>query len=146
MRFRITLYMIFFVLNDNDCCQLFDLTGAPCDDFNGYCDVFYKCRGVDADGPLAKLKDLLFSKESIESVRKWVTVSVFVLPFSLIFRCQINNAKAAGDEFYLWVLALTTCLFTGVLVGRFADGRGLRAPDGPIYHSMCRTYPKQQSQ
>jgi len=36
--------------------------GSPCDNYQGYCDVFLKCRAVDAEGPLARLKNLLFNK------------------------------------------------------------------------------------
>lgn len=43
--------------------------------FQGYCDVFFKCRAVDAEGPLARLKNLLFNKETLLSVAQWVTVS-----------------------------------------------------------------------
>lgn len=46
--------------------------GAPCDDFNGYCDVFLKCRAVDADGPLSRLKDKFFSKEAILGYFEWI--------------------------------------------------------------------------
>ncbi|OXA56052.1 Disintegrin and metalloproteinase domain-containing protein 10 [Folsomia candida] len=47
--------------------------GAPCDNFQGYCDVFLKCRAVDAEGPLARLKNLLFNKETLLNVAQWVT-------------------------------------------------------------------------
>lgn len=46
--------------------------GAPCDDYNGYCDVFLKCRAVDADGPLSRLKDKFFSKEAIMGYFEWI--------------------------------------------------------------------------
>ena len=46
--------------------------GAPCDDFNGYCDVFLKCRAVDADGPLSRLKNKFFSKEAILGYFEWI--------------------------------------------------------------------------
>ncbi|XP_078360302.1 LOW QUALITY PROTEIN: disintegrin and metalloproteinase domain-containing protein 10-like [Oculina patagonica] len=46
--------------------------GAPCDDYNGYCDVFLKCRAVDADGPLSRLKDKFFSKEAILGYFAWI--------------------------------------------------------------------------
>lgn len=49
--------------------------GAPCDNFQGYCDVFLKCRAVDAEGPLARLKNLLFNKETLLNIAQWVTVS-----------------------------------------------------------------------
>ncbi|KAK0168219.1 hypothetical protein PV327_002044 [Microctonus hyperodae] len=47
--------------------------GSPCDNFQGYCDVFLKCRAVDAEGPLARLKNLLFNKETLLTVAQWVT-------------------------------------------------------------------------
>ena len=49
--------------------------GSPCDNFQGYCDVFLKCRAVDAEGPLAKLKNLLFNKDTLRSVTQWMMVS-----------------------------------------------------------------------
>ncbi|RZF45240.1 hypothetical protein LSTR_LSTR010384 [Laodelphax striatellus] len=39
----------------------------------GYCDVFFKCRAVDAEGPLARLKNTLFNKETLLTVTQWVT-------------------------------------------------------------------------
>lgn len=42
----------------------------------GYCDVFQKCRAVDAEGPLARLKNLLFNQDTLNSVAEWITVSV----------------------------------------------------------------------
>uniref|UniRef100_A0A348G5Z3 ADAM10 endopeptidase n=1 Tax=Odontomachus monticola TaxID=613454 RepID=A0A348G5Z3_ODOMO len=47
--------------------------GSPCDNFQGYCDVFLKCRAVDTEGPLARLKNLLFNKETLSTVAQWVT-------------------------------------------------------------------------
>ncbi|CAG2122119.1 unnamed protein product, partial [Medioppia subpectinata] len=37
--------------------------GTPCDNYNGYCDAFQKCREVDPSGPLATLRRLLLSNE-----------------------------------------------------------------------------------
>lgn len=37
-----------------------------------YCDVFQKCREVDPSGPLATLRKLLLSEESIASFKKWM--------------------------------------------------------------------------
>ena len=42
----------------------------------GYCDVFLKCRRVDAEGPLVQLKNLLFSEKTLMTIVEWVTVSV----------------------------------------------------------------------
>ncbi|XP_050319358.1 uncharacterized protein LOC126752527 isoform X1 [Bactrocera neohumeralis] len=47
--------------------------GSPCDNFQGYCDVFLKCRAVDADGPLVRLKNLLLNRETLLTVAQWVT-------------------------------------------------------------------------
>ncbi|XP_076311561.1 disintegrin and metalloproteinase domain-containing protein 10-like [Tachypleus tridentatus] len=47
--------------------------GSPCNDFKGYCDVFQKCRAVDAEGPLARLKNLLFNQKTLMDIRQWVT-------------------------------------------------------------------------
>lgn len=47
--------------------------GSPCNNFQGYCDVFQKCRAVDAEGPLAKLKSLLLNQRTLLSVKQWVT-------------------------------------------------------------------------
>lgn len=58
----------------------------------GYCDIFRKCRSVDANGPLARLKNLLFNRKTIETVTQWVQVSgkevvfFFVLPLIVSFR------------------------------------------------------------
>ncbi|XP_051565379.1 disintegrin and metalloproteinase domain-containing protein 10-like isoform X1 [Myxocyprinus asiaticus] len=46
--------------------------GSPCNDFKGYCDVFMKCRLVDADGPLARLKKAIFNPELYTSIAEWI--------------------------------------------------------------------------
>ena len=50
--------------------------GSPCNDFKGYCDVFMKCRLVDADGPLARLKKAIFNPELYENIAEWIVVGV----------------------------------------------------------------------
>ncbi|KRT80735.1 hypothetical protein AMK59_4955, partial [Oryctes borbonicus] len=47
--------------------------GSPCDNFQGYCDVFLKCRAVDAEGPLVRLVNLLINKDTLLTVSQWVT-------------------------------------------------------------------------
>uniref|UniRef100_A0A671PHS5 Disintegrin and metalloproteinase domain-containing protein 10 n=1 Tax=Sinocyclocheilus anshuiensis TaxID=1608454 RepID=A0A671PHS5_9TELE len=49
--------------------------GSPCNDFKGYCDVFMKCRLVDADGPLARLKKAIFNPELYTSIAEWIVAS-----------------------------------------------------------------------
>ncbi|XP_055059047.2 disintegrin and metalloproteinase domain-containing protein 10 isoform X1 [Misgurnus anguillicaudatus] len=46
--------------------------GSPCNDFKGYCDVFKKCRLVDADGPLARLKKAIFNPELYKGIAQWI--------------------------------------------------------------------------
>lgn len=46
--------------------------GSPCDDYKGYCDVFMRCRQVDADGPLARLKKAIFNAELYENIAEWI--------------------------------------------------------------------------
>lgn len=55
--------------------------GSPCNDFRGYCDVFMRCRLVDADGPLARLKKAIFNPELYENIAEWIVVSIFILLF-----------------------------------------------------------------
>jgi disintegrin and metalloproteinase domain-containing protein 10 len=50
--------------------------GSPCDNFQGYCDVFLKCRAVDAEGPLARLKNMLFNEDTLVTVAQWITVTL----------------------------------------------------------------------
>lgn len=40
--------------------------GTPCDNLNGYCDVFAVCRRVDTAGPLLRLKEKFFTAEGNE--------------------------------------------------------------------------------
>uniref|UniRef100_A0A8C6WV40 Disintegrin and metalloproteinase domain-containing protein 10 n=1 Tax=Neogobius melanostomus TaxID=47308 RepID=A0A8C6WV40_9GOBI len=46
--------------------------GSPCNDYKGYCDVFMRCRLVDADGPLARLKKAIFNAELYEGIAEWI--------------------------------------------------------------------------
>ncbi|CAG2198157.1 ADAM10 [Mytilus edulis] len=46
--------------------------GSPCNNFKDT-DVFKRCRGVDAEGPLSRLKNLLFSSETFTNIKDWIT-------------------------------------------------------------------------
>ncbi|XP_020898884.1 disintegrin and metalloproteinase domain-containing protein 10 [Exaiptasia diaphana] len=52
--------------------SLKQLPSAACNNFNGYCDVLLKCRQVDADGPLNRLRKQFFSKEAILGYIAWI--------------------------------------------------------------------------
>jgi len=45
--------------------------GSPCNEFLGYCDVFQRCRPVDAEGPLARLKNTLLNQRTLTSIKQW---------------------------------------------------------------------------
>jgi len=42
--------------------------GHACAGTAGYCDVFGKCRAVDAEGPLTRLKNMLLNEENIRTL------------------------------------------------------------------------------
>jgi len=46
--------------------------GSPCENYEGYCDILYKCRKVDAEGPLSRLKNWLFSPKSFDNILDWM--------------------------------------------------------------------------
>ena len=51
---------------------IFRQPGSPCNNFEGYCDVFSTCRLVDAEGPLVRLKKALFDPVLYYSIREWI--------------------------------------------------------------------------
>ncbi|XP_067653921.1 disintegrin and metalloproteinase domain-containing protein 10-like [Haliotis asinina] len=51
--------------------------GSPCNDFQGYCDVFYRCREVDPTGTFSAIKKLL-SPENLQSLKKWLIAHWYV--------------------------------------------------------------------
>lgn len=64
--------------------DMYAKAGTPCNDYNGYCDVFQKCREVDPSGPLATLRKLLLSEESLASFRKWVRSNWFAVALIIV--------------------------------------------------------------
>jgi disintegrin and metalloproteinase domain-containing protein 10 len=48
--------------------------GSACANTLGYCDVLSKCRSVDAEGPLTKLKNLLTNPDIAKTALDWITV------------------------------------------------------------------------
>lgn len=45
--------------------------GSPCNEFLGYCDVFQRCRPVEAEGPLARLKNYVSNGRTLMWIRLW---------------------------------------------------------------------------
>ncbi|XP_064470931.1 disintegrin and metalloproteinase domain-containing protein 10-like [Ornithodoros turicata] len=74
-------------------CDVRKQPGAACDNNNGYCDAFRRCRSVNEEGPLTKLEGIFFRKEGI---RQWIEnhvilsllISVMaILGLALFIRC-----------------------------------------------------------
>ncbi|KAL3074853.1 hypothetical protein niasHS_014298 [Heterodera schachtii] len=67
--------------------------GSPCNDYQGYCDIFRKCRSVDSNGPLSRLRTLLFNSEKIQEFKEWVKeywwacvlIGIFVIMLMALF-------------------------------------------------------------
>ncbi len=89
--------------------------GSPCNDFKGYCDVFMKCRLVDADGPLARLKKAIFNPELYENIAEWIVVwRNCLLLFRWLVRwkevimcwlcliCASFSSRPTGGQCYWW--------------------------------------------
>ncbi|KAH7730121.1 Protein SUP-17 [Aphelenchoides avenae] len=68
--------------------------GSPCNDYKGYCDIFRKCRSVDANGPLARLKNLLFNKQTIKSVSQWAHHKRSRKPYDIrVLYCAVEGRQ-----------------------------------------------------
>lgn len=80
--------------------DLFSKPGTPCDNYNGYCDVSQRCREVDPSSPLATLRRLLLSNESMASLKRWfneqwfyVAVLIMISVLILVGLCMITLTK-----------------------------------------------------
>jgi hypothetical protein len=62
---------------------IFDLflcfIGHACAGTAGYCDVFGKCRAVDAEGPITRLKNMLLNEENIRTLTQLSQVCLRLL-------------------------------------------------------------------
>lgn len=63
------------------------ILGIFCDNYCGYCDVFYRCCGVDNDGFLERLKNLIFGEEIFLFIKDWIIVSIFFFIEIFVFLC-----------------------------------------------------------
>ena len=64
------------ITNRNSSAGLILKPGSPCMGTLGYCDIFSKCRSVDAEGPLSRLKKILLNRETITKVQTWIRVKL----------------------------------------------------------------------
>ncbi|XP_060840865.1 disintegrin and metalloproteinase domain-containing protein 10 isoform X1 [Rhopalosiphum padi] len=81
--------------------------GSPCDNFQGYCDVFYKCRAVDAEGPLARLKNMLLNKQTLQTLQQWALENwwacmlmgvTFVIIMGVFIKCCAVHTPSSNPK------------------------------------------------
>ncbi|XP_072263072.1 disintegrin and metalloproteinase domain-containing protein 10-like [Pyxicephalus adspersus] len=83
--------------------------GAPCGQRQGYCDKFHICRFVDADGPIARLKNSFLSVIEWDPAEwmktRWWAILLIILVLSalmagtiLIFGRTLDSNKAATKQ------------------------------------------------
>uniref|UniRef100_A0A8W7PXZ8 ADAM10 endopeptidase n=1 Tax=Anopheles coluzzii TaxID=1518534 RepID=A0A8W7PXZ8_ANOCL len=81
--------------------------GSPCDNFQGYCDVFLKCRAVDAEGALVRLKNLLFNKQTLQTLAEWATEHwylvcmfgiAFIITMGIFIKCCAVHTPSSNPK------------------------------------------------
>ncbi|XP_030369201.1 uncharacterized protein LOC115620206 [Scaptodrosophila lebanonensis] len=116
--------------------DMYSKPGTPCNDYNGYCDVFQKCREVDPSGPLATLRKLLLSEESIATFKKWMQhnwYTVVLAAFGAVI-LLILSTKLLTKRHNLKIKSVT--------IIHSATTETVRLPDnnnGVIVHTAVRT-------
>ncbi|XP_058495445.1 disintegrin and metalloproteinase domain-containing protein 10 isoform X2 [Solea solea] len=68
--------------------------GAPCFGNQGYCDKFHVCRMLDADGPIARLKNSFLHLDDFEDVGEWMkahwwAILLAILTLSGVMGCTV---------------------------------------------------------
>ncbi|XP_064536171.1 uncharacterized protein Kul isoform X1 [Drosophila montana] len=116
--------------------DMYSKPGTPCNDYNGYCDVFQKCREVDPSGPLATLRKLLLSEESIATFKKWVQHHWYTVALAAVgvFLLLILSTKLLAKRSNLKLKSVT--------IIHSATTETVRLPEnnnGVIVHTAVRT-------
>ncbi|XP_022049988.2 disintegrin and metalloproteinase domain-containing protein 10 [Acanthochromis polyacanthus] len=70
------------------------VSGAPCYGNRGYCDKFHVCRILDADGPIARLKNSFLNLADFDDVAEWMkahwwAILLAILTFSGVMGCTV---------------------------------------------------------
>ncbi|XP_014900878.1 disintegrin and metalloproteinase domain-containing protein 10 [Poecilia latipinna] len=68
--------------------------GAPCSGNQGYCDRFHVCRLLDADGPIARLKNSFLHLDDFDDVGEWMkahwwAILIVILVLSGVMGCIV---------------------------------------------------------
>uniref|UniRef100_A0A3B1JIE8 ADAM10 endopeptidase n=1 Tax=Astyanax mexicanus TaxID=7994 RepID=A0A3B1JIE8_ASTMX len=58
--------------------------GSPCSKNQGYCDHFQTCRLVDADGPVARLKNSFLHLDEFEDLADWMKAQWWVILLAIL--------------------------------------------------------------
>ncbi|CBY34574.1 unnamed protein product [Oikopleura dioica] len=126
---------------------IFRKPGSACDDFKGYCDVFSKCRKVDADGPLARLRNIFFNMKLYNNIRDWiveywwavVAMSIaLVMVAALFIKCcsihtPTNNPKMRRHRDFPGTMTLRRMSGRHQNRGRqYGQNPSSRSPDLPL--------------
>ena len=81
------------------------LTRSPV--LQGYCDVFLKCRAVDAEGALVRLKNLLFNKQTLQTLAEWATEHwylvcmfgiAFIITMGIFIKCCAVHTPSSNPK------------------------------------------------
>ncbi|XP_050669328.1 uncharacterized protein LOC126968374 [Leptidea sinapis] len=109
--------------------------GTPCNDYNGYCDVFQRCREVDPSGPLATLRRLLLSDESIAGFKRWVLRHWYAVLLILlaVIALLVASTRLFGRH---------SKKIKSVTIIHSSTTETVRLPDGPdqmIVHTAVRS-------
>ncbi|XP_036970924.1 disintegrin and metalloproteinase domain-containing protein 10 isoform X1 [Acanthopagrus latus] len=69
-------------------------SGAPCSGNKGYCDKFNMCRLLDADGPIARLKNSFLNLDDFDDIAEWMkahwwAILLVILTLSAVMGCTV---------------------------------------------------------
>ncbi|CAN9500453.1 unnamed protein product [Ophioblennius macclurei] len=70
------------------------MSGAPCSANQGYCDKFQVCRLLDADGPIARLKNSFLNLDDFDDLGEWMkahwwAILLAILGLSAVMGCTV---------------------------------------------------------
>jgi len=91
-----------FELNEKprDVPDMYSKPGTPCNNYQGYCDVFQKCREVDPLGPLLTLRRLLLSDKSIAALKRFIVKYWYsvILAAIAVIALMVTIVKLCGKK------------------------------------------------